>query len=966
MKKDQYPIEITVDGQKIHAHVEARTLLVDFLRDNAAETSVKIGCEEGACGACTVNLDGKTTKSCLQLAINCDGKEIRTVSSLRNKGKLGLLQQAFIDSHALQCGFCTSGMLMSAEAFLQKKADSDFTENDIKEALTGNLCRCTGYRNIIHAVASAAGKVESLSALENKKYQTNRNVGKAITRREDKRLVSGKGKFADIFGHPADLHAAVARSTRAHANIKSINVTKAQAMPGVTLVIDGEEAKAFWQPISPTLDLLDLKLPRRYPLATEKVVFFGEPVALIIAEDPYIAEDAALAVEVEYEELDTNTDVFESLKQKGRNLLYPEWKDNTQVDYAFERGPVNKCFQSADLVIEEKINSHRYGAMPLETRVVRAEFDDSEGSLVVHSSTQVPHQMRLYLAQVFGLKENRIQVIAGDVGGGFGAKLSVDCEFLPVLGSILTGKPIKWSESRSGWIQAGFAARDYHATSKAAFTKDGKLLALETDIVADMGCDGAERACGLGMPLNGGNYATGPYECDTYRTRVRCVVTNKAPYNAYRGYGKDLANMLVERVIDQAADKLEIDPVKIRKINLLKSYPHQIPTGPIIENGTQRESLERLEEIMDLDLLRQRQAAYLEKGKYLGLSLIPYIEPAGATFPGSAFQNYESVNLRLAADGSLQVLTGIQNIGQGIETSYAQVAADLIGCKIEEVNVSWGDTNATPWGSGTFSSRGSMFAVGAMIEAAKKIRSRIEIGAATLMETAVENISIKNSEITCKKSGQTMTLSNFAYSVYVNPGAEIVLDQADVPSLEALGTYRHPQVNWKPDQEGRAQFYPAHANGAEGMLVEVDPETGHIEVIKIWMVADHGVVLNPLLLQGQIKGGLVQQLGGTLYEKLSYDKNGVPLQKTLKEYGMPTIWTAPEIEIEHFETKSPSTDIGAKGGGEDGCIATSTALMSAVEDALRPLGVKIMSSDLSPKNLKKIIESQVDLRTFSS
>ena len=959
MTNKDFPIDIIVNGVNKKGHVEGRTLLVDFLRDNVGEKSVKIGCEEGACGACTVRIDGKIAKSCMILAANCHQSTVKTVTSQGDDNKLSRLQQSFIDSHALQCGYCTSGMIMSAQDFLDENEGKDFTEDDVKQALTGNICRCTGYRNIIHAIFAAAGKVLSLSEIEEQKSKHKSNVGKPITRREDRRLVSGRGRFADIFGNSDDLHAAVARSTKAHAKIKNVDISEASKISGVIRIITGEESKNYWQPISPTLDLLDLKLPKRYPLATDKVVFYGEPIALVIADDPYVAEDAALSIETEYEELPVNVNVFDSLAADSAKLLYPQWNSNVQVDYSFENGRVDSVFEEADLVVEENISSHRYGAMPLETRVVRADYDYSEEGLVVHSSTQVPHQMRLYLAQVFGLKENRIQIIAGDVGGGFGAKLSVDCEFLPVLGSILTGRPVKWFESRSGWIQAGFAARDYQTTSRAAFKKDGKLLALETEIVADMGCDGAERACGLGMPINGGNYAVGPYRCVDYRTRVRCVVTNKAPYNAYRGYGKDLANMLIERVFDQAAERLEIDPLEIRKRNLLTKYPHQIITGPIIENGTQRESLERLEQIMNLPELRNKQSQYLEKGRYLGLSLIPYIEPAGATFPGSAFQNYESVNVRLAADGSVQVLTGIQNIGQGIETSYAQVAADLLGCKIEDVNISWGDTNSTPWGSGTFSSRGAMFAVGAMIEAGKKVRSRIEIGAAELLGCEIGELSIKDSNILGTETGKSITLSDLAYAVYVNPGAEVILDKADVPSLEALGTFRHPQVNWKPDEKGRAQFYPAHANGAEGILVEVEPQTGRVEIVKIWMVADHGVVLNPLLLQGQIKGGLVQQIGGTLYEKLSYDEQGIPQQRTLKEYGIPTVWAAPEIEIEHLETKSPSTEIGAKGGGEDGCIATSTALMSAVEDALRPLDVKIMSSDLSPGNLKEMIDRQM-------
>ena len=953
--KTEETISFTLNGKKIEKTFPAGAYLCDTLKE-LGDKSVRIGCEEGACGACTVEIDGLLTKSCLKLTNTCSESEITTIAGLESDPLTSKLKSSFTNCHALQCGYCTAGMIMSARNVLKKHGDK-VTVPSIKDGLVGNICRCTGYKNIIHAVMHAAGKVKSLVELENQETNIKGKIGEAVTRIEDGRLMSGRGKFTDNFFQNDDLFAYILRSDRAHATIVEIDTQEAKQQPDIELILTGREAQNYWEPISPTMDLLDLKLPKRYPLATDKVVFIGEPVVLIIAKSLDAAHLAGEKVKIKYVDLPVNTKACDSLKAKEDGILYDTWDNNVQVDFNFENGKLENIFSSADLIVEETINSHRFGAMPMETRAVRAEYDSFEKSLVIHASTQVPHQFRIYLSRVFGLKENSIQIIAGDVGGGFGSKLSMDTEYLPILGSIILDKPVRWHESRSEWIQAGFGARDYTAKVKGAFDKSGQLKALETDIIADMGCDGAERACGLGMPLNGGTFALGPYVCENYKTRVRCVVTNKAPYNAYRGFGKDLANMLIERTLDLAADRLEMDQILIRKKNLLKSYPHQIVTGPILENGTQRECLEKLEKIMDVSTLREKQSQALANNRFLGISLIPYIEPAGATFPSSAFQNYESVNVRLAADGSVRVQTGIQSIGQGIETVYAQVTAEYLGCSVEDVGVSWGDTNVTPWGSGTFSSRGAMFAVGAIIKAAKKIKKRIEIASAILLECDEGALLFDNGKITNKITNQSITFKELAYAVYVNPGAEIILDQADEPSLEAMGTYRHPQVNWKADELGRAQFYPAHSNGAEGALVEVEPNTGKVEVLKIWIVADHGKILNPLLLKGQITGGIMQQLGGTLYEKLDYDSEGRPLQKTLKEYGIPNIWSTPEIEIHHLETKSPSTEVGAKGGGEDGCIATSTAIMGAVEDALRPIGVKITSSDLSPKNLRQIIKN---------
>jgi aerobic carbon-monoxide dehydrogenase large subunit len=301
-------------------------------------------------------------------------------------------------------------------------------------------------------------------------------------------------------------------------------------------------------------------------------------------------------------------------------------------------------------------------------------------------------------------------------------------------------------------------------------------------------------------------------------------------------------------------------------------------------------------------------------------------------------------------------MTGIQSIGQGIETAYAQVTADALGCKLEDVRISWGDTTAIPFGSGTYASRGAMYAVGAIVNAAEVLRARVLAGAAVLLQCPQEELKIENGEIFRPGWDARCTFAEVAYGAYFNPGAEIVLANADAPVLESTNTYRHPQVSWKFDELGRAQLYPSHPGGAAAALVEVDIDTGRVDVKKIWMVSDHGVVLNPLILAGQTMGSIVQQVGGALYENFHYNAEGIPQSRTLKEYGMPTVWAAPEMEIAHLETPSPATKIGAKGAGEDGSIATSTVLMGAVEDALRPLAVKVMDSTLSPSHVYHLIQ----------
>ena len=499
MTSNTLPVTLEVNGTKISGHVEPRTLLVDFLRDTAGTKGVRIGCEEGACGACSVRLNGDVVKSCLVLAVRADGAKITTVEGLSEGRRLSALQEAFVSCHALQCGYCTAGMLASAQNLLDKKGplplSGPLEDEEIRQALSGNYCRCTGYNNIIHAVKVAAGQAEPLSRADSASLQDGDGwIGKPLARREDRRVVTGRGRYADTFTTSTDLHLVALRSTRAHALIKKLDTTTAKDMPGVLTVVTGADALQYWQPIAPSMELLDLNLPKRYPMAVDKVIFYGEPIAFVVADSAYRAEDATRAIEVSYEDLPVNVDLDQALNQPSGSdaLLYPEWQSNVQVDYAFENGNPDEVFAGADLIIDEEIVSHRFGAMPMETRVVRAEFDPSDERLIIRSSTQVPHQMRMYMNQVFAIPETKIQVLADDVGGGFGAKLSVDGEYMPVLASILTGRPVVWFEARSEWIHAGPAARDYITKVRAGFNRDGRLLAMTTDIVADMGCDGAE------------------------------------------------------------------------------------------------------------------------------------------------------------------------------------------------------------------------------------------------------------------------------------------------------------------------------------------------------------------------------------------------------------------------------------------------------------------------------------------
>ncbi len=878
------------------------------------------------------------------------------MESLGTRDTLSPLQEAFKNCHAVQCGYCASGMLMSADTLLKKHAGRVLTDEMIRDGMMGNLCRCTGYSNIIRAIKVAAGQMPALAHDHDK--ATDSYIGRSIPRVEDNRLLTGGGRYVDAFNEVGQMHMAVVPAQRAHALIKSINTSKAMSRAGVFAVMTGQDVLKVTNPNAASIDMPGVRLPKQRPMAIDKVIFFGEPVAVVLASTPEIAEDAVADVIVDYEDLPPAVDMRAAAALQGGDpgLLYPEWGTNLQTDYPFSIGDVDGLFAGAACVVEDTISSQRYGAQPMETRAVLAKFDTHEGTLVIRASTQVPHQARMWISQVMSIPESKIQVIVGDVGGGFGAKLAFDAEYLPAIASRIYGVPVKWIEPRQGWIQSSTQARDFIARTRAAFDENGRLLAVDTDVMGDVGCDGAERACGIGMPINGALYVTGAYKVDAMRFRARAVVTNKPPYGAYRGYGKDIANLCMERMMTLGAEKLGMDAVEIRRLNTVDQYPYQLASGPILENGSSQECLEKLAGLMDLDKLRTMQAEARSNGRFIGFGISSYIEPAGAAFPGTFLQNYESASVRVNADGSIRAYTGIVSIGQGIETSYAQVVADIVGCRPDQVAVHWGDTEVGPFGSGTYSSRGAMYAVGAFIDAGTRIRNRLMHAAGIMLDLPVGDLTFRHGVVTSRSSNKTCTLKDIAYAAYYQPGAEIVLDGADGNSLEALGSYRHPQVNWKRDELGRAQLYPSHPNGAQGALVEVDVATGQVEIIKMWLISDHGIVLNPMILDGQITGSLVQQIGGTLYEQNLFDEEGRPLTKTLKDYGMPTFWVAPDLDISHHETRSPATSVGAKGAGEDGSVGTTTVLLAAVEDALKPLGVTISASPLTPWNVRRLIE----------
>jgi carbon-monoxide dehydrogenase large subunit len=784
-------------------------------------------------------------------------------------------------------------------------------------------------------------------------------VGTSMRRREDRRLVLGAGRFAADVSVPGQVHCALVRSPHPHARIRAVDASVARAMPGVVTVVTGKQALEHWRPLPQMTHAPGAKYPGAHALAHDKVVFQGEAVAAVAAEDPYIAEDAIQAVRVEYEVLPPVVGIDAALGDGSTapTLLY-DWEDNLQVNSRFEIGDVDDAFAAADEIVKHRLTVQRHGGVPLEPRAALAQYEPVSRQVILRLSTQIPHQCRSVLSEIFGFPESNIRVISEDVGGAYGNKAQIDAEAVVVLLAMLTGRPAKWVETRTEWMMTGPASRDYRVDVEAAFRSDGRLLAIRQRLVGNVGCDGGTRASGFPSLMVGGNYVPGPYDVQSYASRVQAVVTNKGPYGGYRGYGKDAANGAIERAMDMAARRLGLDRVEIRRRNLIAEYPYQMCTGPIVESGSLIACLDAVAEEMDIPALEERQRRERENGRQLGIGIVSFIEPSGASIPGSYFNGYQSATVRMAPDGSVTVLTGIQNTGQSVETPVAQVAAQTLGCHPDRIMVVSGDTGSVPYGLGSFSSRGSTYGLNAVHTAAVKVREKLVKAAALMLEADALDIEVADGAAFVRGAPQRrLTLDELARAVYITPGPYLTLPDEPDPGLEASSTWTSPDVRWTPDEHGRMRIYPEHSCGAAGALVEVDPETGQVRVEQVWLAHDVGKQVNPAIVEGQLIGSVVQGFGGVMMEELAYDDSGTMLARTLGDYQMPNFLSVPPVVPIHLETPSPGTPLGTKGAGEPGCISTGSLLMAAVENALEPFAVQVTTAPLTQANVLALIEA---------
>jgi carbon-monoxide dehydrogenase large subunit len=770
------------------------------------------------------------------------------------------------------------------------------------------------------------------------------HVGQSLRRKEDPRLITGQGRYIDDISLPGTLWAALVRSPEAHARIVSIDTSAASQREGVHAVFTGADMDDLAGPLPMAWvpPGVEVNNPPHWPLAKETVNHVGDPVAVVLGEDRYAVIDAAEDVIVEYDPLPVVTDPEKALQ--GPPYVHEELQTNKVHEWSLPGGDVEAGFAEADVVIERRVINHRTAGAPIEPRGVLADY--RVGSLTLWTATQVPHFVRLFLAILLGMSEERVRVIAPEVGGGFGSKLQVyGEEVLAAWCSRKLDRPVKWIETRSENMATSHQGRDQISQVKMGAKRDGTITAFHVKIIADFGAYNmllTPLIPSLGAFVMGGCYAI-----PNIQTDITGVFTNKCPTDAIRGAGRPEATHMVEVTLDQMAAELGMDPLEIRRKNFIPadSFPHAVASGVIYDSGDYDKTLDRLLEHVDLPAFRREQEELRSEGTYRGIGFSTYTEicglaPSRVTGPGGVgvqAGGWESAMVRVHNTGAVTVYTGASGHGQGHETAFAQIVADRLGVDPAIVEVMHGDTGTGPEGRNTYGSRSLAVGGEALAKCATKIADKAKAIVADQLEAAPDDIELSHGSFSVKGSpDKGMTLAEVAGAAYLN-----LVPEGMEPGLEEVTFY---------DPENFVFPFGAHA-----CIVDVDPQTGKTKVVRYVAVDDCGKPINPLLIDGQVHGGIVHAIGQALYERVHYDEDGQLVTGTFVDYALPTAAEMPSFETDRTETPSPVNSLGAKGVGEAGTIAASAAVTNAVIDALRPLGVNYINMPLTPMRVWEAI-----------
>ena len=773
-----------------------------------------------------------------------------------------------------------------------------------------------------------------------------RYVGSNVGRREDGPLLSGRAQYIADVTLPGMVEATFVRSTLAHAHITSIEVDDARAETGVLSVVTAADLHGVthYPHLVPWMKDVD-----SFPLARDRVRYVGMPVAAVVAEDRYAAEDAAALVMVDYDELPVLVSVDDALADDAPRL-YDEWPDNKLMELPATQPEVDRIFADHD-VVRTTFRMQRQSPSPMETRGIVADYQN--GRLTVWASTQSPHILRTTLSMMLGLRESDIRVVVPSVGGGFGCKLHQYPEDLVVPWlAMRLGLPVRWIEDRVEHLMTSIHAREQRMDVEAAYDGSGRILALRANIATNVG-SGEVFIPGTSTTLVSQGCLTGAYDIPVTEVSAACVVTNKTPSGAYRGFGSPEATFAMERTIEKVARLAGVDPRDARRAMLpaVGDGSFVTPSGGRLGLGSHRQAFDRAVELGDKALEAARAAHADDPRIRVGVGFTSFVEPTGPSYYGTTgfWQSYDSALVRIQPDGSAVVGIGVQAIGQGIQTTTAAIAADALGLALEEISVVCGDTDLSPYGLGAWGGRGAIVTSGSVVKAAEIVVAKAKLIAAALLEADPEDIVITGGKLHVRGSDEpSVTMRDVAIAAYVR--TELLPEGVD-PGLEATSTYEPPGIDTEPDEHGRMNVAAAWSNASHAAVVKVDITTGTIGVVDYVVVHDCGTVINPQIVEGQTTGGVAQGIAGALYEHVVYDEAGQPLSASFMDYIVPTSLEIPPMTIEHLETPSATTALGVKGVGESGTIGPAAAIGNAVADALAEFDVDIVETPITPSSV---------------
>jgi len=769
-------------------------------------------------------------------------------------------------------------------------------------------------------------------------------IGQSVPRPQAKRLLQGRGAYTDDLRFPRLAHVVFFRSPHAHAKIKRLDFAQAKKSPGVIGIFDGRAVAEYCSPWIAVLGhLKGIKSPPQYAIAIDRACWQGEAVAAVVAETRAHAEDALQLIEAEWAPLPAVVDMDEALA--GERVIHPDLGDNICFRREFDTGGVDEAFAKADVVVEETYGFGRHTGVCLEGRALLADYNAAEHTLTVYHATQAPHMMQDIFSRHLNIPEANVRVIAKDVGGSYGIKVHVYADEMATAAlSVMLRRPVKFVADRLESFVSDIHAREHKVKVRLACTSEGEILAFDLwDLTAIGPYSVYPRTSGIeGNQVV--NLTGGPYKHKQYRAKMQVVFTNKNVTCQYRAVGHPIAVALTEGIVDLAAAKLGLDPAEFRRRNLIPddAYPYTFASGIKFEKLSHHKTLGRLLELMDYQRLRAEQSELRKRGIHRGIGLAAMIEvtnpsPAFYGVGGARISAQDGATIRLDPTGMITVLCSVTEQGQGAEGVFAQIAASAVGVTIDKVRIVTGDTGVTPYGGGTWASRGAGIGGEAVLQAGRALRSNILDVAAVILGMDKAELDIVGNEVVNKLTLESkLPLVELGRVAYFRP------DTLPPKFQSELTVTRH----YTPREYGFT-----FTNGIQASLVEVDPDTGFVKLLKHWCVEDCGTVINPMLVDEQIRGGVVQGIGAALFEECLYDAEGQLLNGNMADYLVPMAAEMPDIVCAHIETPTKQSELGAKGAGEAGTAGAPGAVMNAINDALAPFGARVTSQPFTPEKI---------------